>query len=309
MPPGELIVIAPSDPLTAVLAATAAAAVIALGTGMQQRATQALPDGSGGSVRLLTTLARSPLWLGGVATSLGGFLLYLYALANAALTLTQPIMVSGVVFGPVFAAWLARRRVDRPLLAGGALCGVGISLFLVVGRPTSEPTTSPHAGVVTMAGLLVAALLGVAHLVAVRSRGLIKALALAGAAAVLFGVNAAAAKVVADNVSDGWLTLFGHPAGYAMVISGVAGFVISQRAMQLGRLLAPVIVVISTVAPLTASVIGVVALGERLGNSPTALLLELTCIVVVVLGILLVAGRSALIIERERSDHPTPGWG
>jgi drug/metabolite transporter (DMT)-like permease len=268
VPAGELIVVSPNDPMTAARSATAASAVTSLGTGMQQRATQSVPEGPSEIRTLLAALVRNPLWLGGVAAALCGFLLYLYALANAALTLAQPIMVSGVVFDPVFTAWLARHRVDRPLLAGGALCGAGLSLFLVVGRPTSGPTALPHPGVLTLAGLLVAILLGVARIVAARSDGLVKAVTLAAATAVLFGVNAASAKVVADELNDSWLAPLGHPPGYAMLPSGCAGFVVSQRAMQLGRLLAPVIVVISTVAPLTASVIDVVALGERPGHSP-----------------------------------------
>lgn len=307
MPASELIAVSTSNPVTAALSATAASAVTARYG--DAGATQAVPGRVGATRSLLAAVVRDPLWLGGVATALCGFLLYLYAPANAALTLAQPIMVSGVIFGPVFAAWLARRRVDRPLLARGALCGVGLSVFLIVSRPTSGPAAPPHPRVLMVAGLLVALLLGVASIVAARCDGVVKAMALATTTAVLLGVNAASAKVVADELHEGWLAPLEHLSGYAMPLSGSASFVVRQRAMQLGRLLAPVIVIISTVAPLTASVIGVLALGENLGHAPTALLVELTCVLVVLLGIRLVAGRAALLIDREQEDGPTPGWG
>jgi hypothetical protein len=218
-------------------------------------------------------------------------------------------MVSVVVFGPVFTARLARRRVDRPLLAGGALCGAGLSSFLLVGRPISGPVTPSPPDALTVAGLVATVGLSAAAFAATRRDGLAKAMILAGVAAVLFGINAGLAKVVADELRHGWLVPLDHPTGYAMLLSGAAGFLTSQRAMQLSRLLAPVIVVISTMAPLTASLIGVVALGERLEHGPAALLAELASVVVVVVGIRLVAARAARLTDQEPRDGAVAGWG
>jgi hypothetical protein len=52
-----------------------------------------------------------------------------------------------------------------------------------------------------------------------------------------------------------------------MLLTAPTGFVLSQRAMQLGRVLAPVTAVISSVDPVVAVAIGVVALGERIDRS------------------------------------------
>jgi drug/metabolite transporter (DMT)-like permease len=309
VPTSQLIEVIPTDPVAGVLSAVAASAVTALGTGMQQRATLAVPDLPNATTTLLTSLVRRPLWLAGVAIALGGFLLYLYALANAALTLAQPIMVGGVVFGPIFSAWLARRRVDRPLLVGGALCGVGLGTFLLVSRPTSGTAAPSPADALPLSCLVVLIVFGAAWIATARRGGLNKAIVLAVVAAVLFGVNAGLSKVVAGELSHGWLAPLQHPTGYAMLLSGCAAFLVSQRAMQLARLLAPVIVVISTIAPLTASLIGVLALGERLEHTPAAVLGELACVLIVVAGIRLVAARAALLLEKERQDGQAPGWG
>jgi hypothetical protein len=43
-------------------------------------------------------------------------------------------MISGLVFGSLFAAWMASRRLDRRLLAGSALCAIGLGSFLTVAQ-------------------------------------------------------------------------------------------------------------------------------------------------------------------------------
>jgi drug/metabolite transporter (DMT)-like permease len=297
----------------AVTAALGAAAVTALGTAMQQRATQAAPAGEGLHLPLLVALARTPLWWGGVAATLVGFALYLLSLVNGALILAQPIMISGLIFGSVFAAWLARRRVDRQLLAGGVVCGGGLVLFLAVARPTGG------ADVVLAArdGLTLAVVLGgtllAAAVVAVRADGLARALALAVATAVLFGINAALVKLVADQLTVSWWEPLRQAPCYAMLLTAPSGVVLSQRAMQLGRLLAPVNAVISTLDPLTAVLIGILALGERMNTAPGAVGVELAAGAVVLIGIGVVSRRAARLIEADRTAEATgravPSWG
>jgi drug/metabolite transporter (DMT)-like permease len=300
-------------PVAAVLAAVSAAAVTAMGTAMQQRATQAVPEGRGLHLSLVGKLVRTPIWLAGVGATAVGFGLFLLSLAKGALVLAQPIMVSGVVFGPLFAAWFARRRVDRGLLAGGALCWGGLLLFLAVARPSGgagSPAGPAAAGWLALAlgGLLVAAIV-----TAVRSDGLSRALALATATAVLFGINAALAKLVADQLARGWSEPFSHPQCYAMLLTAPTGFVLSQRAMQLGRVLAPVTAVISSVDPVVAVAIGVVALGERMDHSPPALVGEIMAVAVALAGVRAVSVRAARLIEADRSARESgrraPTWG
>jgi hypothetical protein len=51
------------------------------------------------------------------------------------------------------------------------------------------------------------------------------------------------------------------------LVVGPAGLLLSQRAFQVGRLLAPVNAIISSVDPVTATTIAVLALGERLATT------------------------------------------
>jgi hypothetical protein len=68
------------QPFLAVLAALTGAAITALGTALQQRATHTTPVGGAG-MRLVLSLARKPAWLGSLGLIAVGFCCYLVALA------------------------------------------------------------------------------------------------------------------------------------------------------------------------------------------------------------------------------------
>jgi len=279
----------------AVLAALASTTVTALGTAAQQQATQRVPPAPGLHLRLVLFLARDRLWLVGQAATLAGFGLYVAALAAGPLILVQPIMVLGLVLGSVFAAVLARHPVDRRLIGGGAVCAGGLAVLLGVARPTSGTgTPSIAAGwIVAVTGVIVL----VAVAVGVRATGLSGAVALASATGVLYGVNAAVTKLVADDLTRGVAATVTHWPVYASLVVGPTGIFLSQRAFQVGRLLAPVNAVISTVDPITATVIAVLVLGERLASASQAVFGEVTGAVVVVLGIVITVRRSDRILR------------
>jgi hypothetical protein len=293
----------------AVLAALAGAAVTALGTAAQQRATQRVPGGRGLHLRLIVALARNRLWLASLVGILSGFGLYLLALGHGALVLVQPIMISGLVFGSVFAAWMACRRLDRGLLTGGAMCALGLASFLTVAHPgVGHHGIRPGDGVVWLAAVL-AVLLLIGAVTAGRADGLPSALALATMTGILFGVNAALTKLVADQLTRGLSEPLWHWPMYAALVTGPTGFILSQRAFQLGRLLAPVNAVISTVDPLTAVTIGVVAFGEHIVTTPGALAAELLAAAGLVAGIVIVTRRAAQLIAADQAAQATGGIG
>ncbi|MDQ3899515.1 MAG: DMT family transporter [Actinomycetota bacterium] len=298
-----------SQPWLAVLAALAGAAVTALGTAAQQRATQRVPGGHGLHLRLIVALARNRLWLASLIGILLGFGLYLLALAHGALVLVQPIMISGLVFGSLFAAWMASRRLDHRLLVGGALCAIGLGSFLTVAQPGMGHQGIRPVGPVLQLLTVLAALLLVGAITASRTNGLPSALALATMTGILFGVNAALTKLVAEQLTRGWSEPLLHWPMYAALVTGPTGFVLSQRAFQLGRLLAPVNAVISTVDPLTAVMIGVVAFGEHIVTTPAALVAELLAVAGLVAGIVIVSRRAARLIAADEAALATGGIG
>src|SRR5690348_15878948 len=83
--------------------------------------------------RLIGALFRQPVWFGGVAGLIAGFLFQLAALAHGRLGVVQPILLLELPMTLALAAALFRRRVSRSAAgAGGAMTG-GLALFLFAG--------------------------------------------------------------------------------------------------------------------------------------------------------------------------------
>ncbi|HZD13599.1 MAG TPA: DMT family transporter, partial [Pseudonocardiaceae bacterium] len=120
----------------AVPAAVAGAASFGLASAVQQRATKEVPTSGTLDPRLILELIQRPVWVLGVGTVVVGLSLQLVALAFGPLVLVQPLLVTGVLFGAVFAALLAHRRVDRLIVLGSLGCVAGLSAFLVLAHPT-----------------------------------------------------------------------------------------------------------------------------------------------------------------------------
>ncbi|MBV9314505.1 MAG: DMT family transporter [Pseudonocardia sp.] len=295
------------QPLVAALAALSGAAATALGTALQQRATHTTPRGQ-------LMLARQPSWLAGLGLVAVGFGGYLAALSMGSLAYVQPIMISGLPLGSVFTAWLARRRPDTRLVGGAAICGVGLALLLAAARPVSPPPSQHPATAAEVLEWLVfplgAALLA-ACLVAARGRGMARALGCAVASGLLFGVNAALTKLVVGQLAHGWAEPFRHWPDYAIIILAPAGFLLSQRAMRLSRFLAPVNALISTVDPVTAVAIGLVAFHERVTVTGLALCLEAIAVLLLLAGITVITRRGARLHKAHLAggERAALGWG
>ncbi|WP_239155133.1 hypothetical protein [Amycolatopsis sp. FDAARGOS 1241] len=159
---------------------------LAFGTtgALQHRA--ARETGQLGAVRfgILRSLVTQRQWLASLGASAAGVVLQWVALSTGPLVLVQPVLALGLVF-----AVLARRRPDRVVLGGSALTAGGIAVFLAVARPSPGADRLTLGEVVPLAAVL-AGVLVVSLVVAARKPGQPRALALAAATGVLFGVTA-----------------------------------------------------------------------------------------------------------------------
>jgi len=88
-----------------VLFALLAALFLAIGIVVRQRATMDVPEEQGVSAVMVLTLLRRPLWWGGTAAAIAGFVFQALALAYGSLLLVQPILVSALLFALPIAAW------------------------------------------------------------------------------------------------------------------------------------------------------------------------------------------------------------
>ncbi|MEB3371695.1 DMT family transporter [Saccharopolyspora mangrovi] len=295
--------------VVAVPAAIIGAASFGMASAIQHRVTKQVPQVATLSPRMLWDLVRKPIWVLSIGTVILGLSLQVVALAFGPLVLVQPLLVTSVLFGAAFSAWLAQRRMDLVLALGALACAGGLAAFLVLARPSghgSEFTGSPVLPLALAMGLLV----GLSLLAARWLPGEFGVVGLAVATGVLYGVTAGLMRVVAGQFRTGGLVEpFGHWTLYVVCVIGPMGFLLSQQTFQRGRLMAPSLAVITTVDPLVSAAIGVSWLGERIEYSPTILAGEAIAAALIVGGIAVLARRSEQL-GRELAEQEEPGsWG
>jgi drug/metabolite transporter (DMT)-like permease len=280
--------------LLAVPAALVGAASFGAASALQQRATKEVSTHGALDPRLVVELARRPNWLLANGAVGLGLALQVVALAFAPLALVQPLLVTGVLFGTLFAARLAGRRPDRQILIGAAAAVAGLAAFLVLARPEGGTTDLPALGTVLPLALVLVAIVAACLLVGVAARfsGSAHVAALAVATGVCYGVTAGLMKVVTGQIRIGGVVeIFTGPAFYVVCVVGPTGFLLSQYTFQQGALIAPALALITIVDPLVATGIGVAWLGERLNNSPPVLAGEAVAALVLIAGIAVLARR------------------
>jgi drug/metabolite transporter (DMT)-like permease len=298
----------------AVPAAVVGAASFGLASAIQQRATKQVPTTGTLDPRLLLELVRRPVWVLGIGTVIVGLSLQLVALAFGPLVLVQPLLVTGVLFGAVFSALLAHRRVDHLIILGSLGAVAGLSAFLVLARPSGGATRLEQDG---WAMLPLALGLGVTVLVclaaASRYDGPVRVAALAAATGVLYGLTAGLMKVVTSQFrSGGPAEVFTHPALYVVCAVGPMGFLLSQNTFQHGTLIAPALAIITIVDPLVGVAIGVSWLGEQVNSSPVVLAGELIAVLVIIGSVALLAHRGTQLrreLERAPQRGARTAWG
>jgi drug/metabolite transporter (DMT)-like permease len=281
----------------AVPAAVAGAASFGLASAVQQRATKEVPTSGTLNPRLLLDLIQRPVWVLGIVTVILGLSLQLVALAYGPLVLVQPLLVTGVLFGAVFSALLAHRRVDRLVVLGSLGCVAGLSGFLALAQPTGNSTRFADDG---WSLLPLAIVLGVIVLgclaVAARFSGSVHVAALAAATGVLYGLTAGLMKIVTSQFrSGGFAEPFGHPILYVVCVVGPMGFLLSQNTFQQGTLIAPALAIITIIDPLVGVAIGVWWLGEQVVSSPGVLAGQAISAVVLFSSVALLAHRGTQI--------------
>lgn len=295
--------------VVAVPAAVIGAASFGMASAIQHRVTKQVPKVATFSPRMLWDLVRKPIWVLSIGTVIVGLSLQVVALAFGPLVLVQPLLVTSVLFGAAFAAWLAGRRMDLVLALGALSCAGGLAAFLLLARPSghgSEFTGAPVLPLALAMGLLV-----IASLLAARwLPGEFGVVGLAVATGVFYGVTAGLMRVVAGQFRTGGLVEpFGHWTLYVVCVIGPMGFLLSQQTFQRGRLMSPSLAVITTVDPLVAAAIGVSWLGERIESSPAILAGEAVAGALMIGGIAVLARRSEQIGRELAAQEDSESWG
>jgi drug/metabolite transporter (DMT)-like permease len=261
--------------------------------------------------RLLVDLVRHPRWLLASGAVGLGLALQVVALAFAPLSLVQPVLVSGIVFGTLAATWLARRRPDRLVVAGAVLTAAGLGAFLALARPEGGSAQLPPVADLVPLGLALVVLAGASLLVAVRGTGAVRVGALAVATGVCYGVTASLMKIVTAQLRAGGPgEVLTHAPVYVVCVVGPLGFLLSQHTFQEGVLIAPALALITVVDPLVATAIGLSWLGERLADPAPAVVAGLVGAgLLLVVGVGVLARRGTQLRARLAADARPGGAG
>jgi drug/metabolite transporter (DMT)-like permease len=271
--------------LIAVAAGLASGACFAMASVWQQRAAASAPVKMALTPRLLLFLARRPLWLAGMGAGLVSFALQALALAYGPLTLVQPLIVLELVFAVPLGVRAGRIRLG--ILEWSATLAVvtGIVMFLLTARPRQGNPDTPDVVWLAIGSLVVIA--ACAAVAGVRAPlGPRRANLLAIAAGTLFGLQSALLRTISVRMNRDVLQTLSSWHPYALAVVGTAGVLCAQSAFQAGQV-AFSLPIIDTLEPLVAILIGAVAFGERLANTPTAIVIEVASGLIVITGIFL----------------------
>ncbi|MCB0950455.1 MAG: DMT family transporter [Mycobacterium sp.] len=239
------------------------AAFLAIGIVVRQRATIDVPAELGVSPVMIRTLIRRPLWWAGTAAAIAGYVFQALALAKGSLLLVQPILTSALLFALPLSARLAQRRVTRGEWAWAMLLTAALAVFVVLAkaRPGDyEASLSTSAVVAVVCTAAVSACV----LVAIRIVGWRRAVLLAVAVGVLFGVVAVLTKLVMHVLThDGPMAVLTTPVLYLLVLLGVLAMLLQQSAFHAGSLQTSVPTML-VLEPVVAVLLGAIVLGEQL---------------------------------------------
>jgi drug/metabolite transporter (DMT)-like permease len=244
--------------LLAVLAALVYGAAVAV----QHREASAMDTASSLGPRLLLGLMVRPLWLLGLLGDVGGFALQTAALTMGSLVVVQPILTLSLVVSLMLGARFAARPLQPWEWRSVAGLLLGLSVFLVVARPTSHSNavTSTHTWFVTLATLVV---LTTGSVVVGRIRtGPRRGMWLALAAAAAEGLMAVFAKTFGDRLGHGVMSTFASWQPYAVAVCGIVTMILVQSAYQVGTQTAT-LTTLTVAEPIIAVSLGAVLFGEQ----------------------------------------------
>jgi drug/metabolite transporter (DMT)-like permease len=249
-----------------VLLAVLAAVFLAIGIVVRQRATMDVPQEHGVSSVMFLTLLRRPLWWAGTAAAIAGYVFQALALANGSLLLVQPILVSALLFALPMSARLAHRRVTRGEWAWAVLLTAALAVFVVLGR-TRPGDYEASVSASALAAVIGTAAVAACVVVAIRTMGWRRAVFLAVAVGVLFGVVAVLTKLLMHLLThDGVRAVLTTPVPYLLAVLGVIAVFLQQSAFHAGSLQTSVPTML-VLEPVIAVLLGAVVLGEHLDVS------------------------------------------
>jgi drug/metabolite transporter (DMT)-like permease len=262
--------------------ALVAAFLFGLASVLQHQGAQAVDHNRSMRPGLLVDLVRKPVWLAGQGTAIAAFGAQAVALSFGALSVVQPLLVLRLVFGLLLASRLASTAVRAKEWAGAFAIVAGLAAFLVAASPPEGSTVVSGTGWVGVALVTVVPAAALAAF-APRSPGVPRAMALAGAGALLFVATTTLTKVIGHDARDD-ANVFTSWMVYALAPTGLGATLLVQSAFMAGPIRAS-LSVLTCVECLGAIVVGALFLDEAISLKALAFVVEVVGLAAVVWGV------------------------
>lgn len=254
-----------SDTTIAIVLALGAGCAYSVAAVLQQRVAVEQSRELSLSPRLIVELVKRPMWLLGIVIDSGAYVLEAAALGFGSVVIVGPLLVSGLLFAIPFATFGTGQRATRREMFPALMVAGGLALFVGIGDPTGDSSTSSLVGW-SVAGGAIALVAGLA-LVAGRRPATPpnrRALLYGLGTGALYGLTAVLTKATVDLLDPEVLGLLGHWQLYALVVVSIAALILNQSAFQAGHVGAS-LPVIAVANPVLSATLGVLLFGERFG--------------------------------------------
>jgi drug/metabolite transporter (DMT)-like permease len=224
---------------------------------------------------------------------IAGQVLGALALAHGEVSLVEPLTAANLLFAMALSRWLTGQPLGRNGWAGVVLLALGVTAFIVAGRPSSD---GEPAGALRH-WLLLGSVVGLAMLLtalAKRLRPTLEAMVLALAAGLLYGLQDALTRICGQLVhQDGVAALFVQWQPYVIVAIGLTGLLLVQSAFETAPLRSS-LPALTAAQPLAGIACGVGFLGDTLRVTPGALAWQAAGLAAIVIGIVLLGSHPAM---------------
>ncbi|MFN8100081.1 MAG: DMT family transporter [Mycobacterium sp.] len=285
-----------------VVLALVAALCAAIGIVVRQLSTRHVPAEEGMSASMFTSLLRNRIWWAGTGAAVLGYVFQALALSFGSLLLVQPLLVSCLLFALPISARIVGERVTRAEWGWALLLTAGLAVFVLVGKPREghvDPTVLSWILVAAVCiPLIVGCIAGAA-----RSLGDRRAVLLAVAVGVMFGMIALFTKLSARSFQTGGLAaLLSNPAPYLLILVSVVATVLQQSAFHAGSLQTSVPTML-VLEPIAAVLLGILVLGEELTVHGPAILALPMAVAAMLAGTVALARDSAALDEKLAHEY------
>ena len=248
---------------------------------------------------------RSPMWLGGIAVMTAGWVLFLKAIANAPVSIVQPVLGFGLCLLALFSVVFLHERL-RPLeWAGIALMILGIVLLGLSAAAGSSRSAAVTMLPLVLVSVAMLALVAGAVRLARAGYGVPLPIVLGFAAGVLVGLGALYAKGLFLSLEAGarmlaWLVFLP-----LMTVANIGGLWVQQAGFQQGRAL--IVVATNAVTNKIVTIAGGMAtLGELLPSDPNLALARVAGFVTILIGTAVLARFGSVERELVALSHLDP---